>query len=186
MLNHKKVLVVDDDEIMLRAVSRQSSPLLDLHIATTANSAREVVLKHNPSLAVVDLCIGTLSGIDLISELKSINGEISVILVSAYTSIDVAVRAIRAGASDVIEKPVTLGEILERIGRKGQYQHCQTFEPEPATLARAQWEYVQRVLGDCNGNVSMAARKLGVYRTTLRRWLRMPAPPGSPGSTNYR
>jgi two-component system response regulator RegA len=163
----RTILVVDDDEGILRAYAR--TPRQDLTFLTAQNSAsaRDLARQHHPDLIIVDLQLGTESGLDLVHDLKAVEPNACVVVVSGYGSVDAAVRAMRAGADDVIEKPVTFREIMHRL--EGDDDEASTFEPP--TLQRAQWEHVQRVLADTNGNISMTARKLGVYRTTLRRWL---------------
>lgn len=169
----KTVLVVDDDEGLLRAYERailvaKAKPFTASNVASATKLARETA----PDLAIVDLQLGRDSGIDLVAKLKAMSSPPAVVMISGYGSIETTVSAMRAGADDVIEKPVAFAEIVRRLETKGQ----RAADFEPATLERAQWEHVQRVLADCGGNVSMTARKLGVYRTTLRRWLRKHAP----------
>jgi len=116
----------------------------------------------------VDLRLGNASGIDLIRELKRDLPDLMVVLCSGYLSVAAAVAAVRAGADIVVFKPITFREILQRIEES-------TEEPDledTPTLARAEWEHIMRVLADCNGNVSMAARRLGIYRSSLQRRLR--------------
>jgi two-component system response regulator RegA len=73
----------------------------------------------------------------------------------------------------VLFKPIHPTEIVRRLP--------QLDVEEPAyvtpTLARAEWEHIQRVLLDCDGNVSEAARRLGILRQSLQRRLRKHAPP---------
>jgi len=167
----RTILVVDDDETLLRGFARV--PRQDVTFLTAKDSitARTLAREHRPDLTIVDLQLGGESGIELLKELKTADPNACVVMVSGYGSIDATVWAMRAGADDVIEKPVSYREIILRLeGELGQ----PTFQP--TTVDRARWEHIQRVLRDTNGNISMAARKLGVYRTTLKRWLRKYAP----------
>jgi two-component system response regulator RegA len=182
----RNVLVVDDDQLVLRAYERAALTDMYVYTATDAAAAKEIVRKQRPDVVIVDLYLGRHSGLDLIRDLTEMSPGLPLILVSSYASVEIAVqalRALRAGALDVIEKPVKLSEVICRMnatnGNSGM-------DREPITLARAQWEHVQRVLADCRGNISMTARKLGIYRTTLRRWLSRTAPPIACGSINYR
>lgn len=168
----RTILVVDDDERLLRAYSRTHPQAVTFFTAQDSATALALAGEHHPELVIVDLQLGKESGITLVRELRTSLPDACIVLVSGYGSIDTTVSAMRAGADDVVEKPVTLREIIFRVER--ELNDPTTFEP--ATLERAQWEHIQRVLGDTNGNISMAARKLGVYRTTLRRWLRKSAP----------
>jgi len=165
------VLVVDDDEQVLRAWKRTARER-NVFTASDATTARHLAHTERPDLVIVDLRLGNASGIDLIRELKHDLPDLVLALCSGYLSVAVAVAAVRAGAEIVVFKPITLPEILQRF-------EDSTNEPDPAdtpTLARAEWEHIMRVLADCNGNVSRAARRLGIYRSSLQRRLRKHAP----------
>lgn len=168
----RTVLVVDDDERLLRTYTRTPTQDVTFLTANDSASARSLARQHQPELAIVDLQLGKESGIELVRQLKTDDPRACVVLISGYGSVDATVWAMRAGADDVVEKPVTFREIVRRL--EGNVDEPSVFEP--ITLERAQWEHIHRVLGDANGNISMAARRLGVYRTTLRRWLRKSAP----------
>jgi len=168
------VLIVDDDRNLLASfashVGRRTGSLA--LTATTSSSAMELANKHRPELAIVDLQLGSESGIELIRELKREHPAITAVLISGYSSVQSTVLAMRAGADDVLVKPITWAEIMQRLEPDGGGEP----PPQTPTLARAQWEHIHRVLADCDGNISLAARKLGMYRSTLQRWLRRHAP----------
>ncbi len=168
----RTVLVVDDDDLLLSAYRRCMERTYTVLVAKTAAEALAIAAKRRPDVAIVDLHLGSESGIDLIRALKRAHPQLFAVLISGYASVDIAVTAMRAGADDVLPKPVTSAEILKRVGDP----RVEPREIETPTLARAQWEHVHRVLSDCDGNVSMAARRLGMYRSTLQRWLRRHAP----------
>jgi two-component system response regulator RegA len=165
-----RVLLVDDDELVERAFRRALASNVVLTTARNRATAIEAIRATPPDLAIVDLQLGRESGIDVVRDIKGESSHTRIVVISGYGSVDATVWAMRAGADDVIEKPTTFAEIVRR---------CDATEPsefEPVSLERAQWEHVRRVLNACGGNVSLTARRLGVYRTTLRRWLHKPAP----------
>jgi two-component system response regulator RegA len=168
----RTVLVVDDDDQLLRAYQSALGPERRVIAAKTIAAATAVVREHTVDLAIVDFQLRGECGIDLIAPLKDACPGLVFVLVTGYGSMDVAARAARAGADEVLAKPITYAEILARVSDPCP-DAAQTVTP---TLARAQWEHIHRVLKDSDGNVSMAARKLGVYRSTLQRWLRRHAP----------
>ena len=167
----ESVLVVDDDEKLLRACQRVTGR--SVFTAANAAAAMQVAAHAKPELAIVDLRIGDDSGIELVRELKAAHPALVVVLCSGYLSVTTAVAAVRAGADIVLFKPVTFDEILKRV--EEDVEDAPDLGETP-TLARAEWEHIMRVLADCNGNVSMAARRLGIYRSSLQRKLRKYAP----------
>jgi two-component system response regulator RegA len=166
------VLVVDDDERVLATYDRYRARGRNILTASNVDAACEIARKHAPDLAVVDLQLGKESGIDLIRKLKALSASTIVVMLSGYASVEATVQAMRAGAEDVVIKPVSLSEIMRRLDDDGEA----TDAIETPTLERAQWEHVQRVLADCDGNITHAAERLGVYRSTMQRWLRKQTP----------
>lgn len=165
------VLVVDDDERTLGSWKRAARER-NVVTASDAMTARQLASLERPDLAIVDLRLGNASGIDLIRELKRDLPDLMVVLCSGYLSVAAAVAATRAGADIVVFKPITFREIMQRIEQSADDADLE----DTPTLARAEWEHIMRVLADCNGNVSMAARRLGIYRSSLQRRLRKYAP----------
>ena len=162
----RTVLVVDDDERILASWKRVERGRKIL-TASDAITARQLASTERPDVAIVDLRLGNTSGIDLIRALKQDLPALTVVLCSGYLSVGKAVTAMRAGAQVVVVKPITPREIFRRLEQGDE-------EPElddTPTLAHAEHEHIRRVLADCNGNISMAARRLGIYRSSLQRAL---------------
>jgi two-component system response regulator RegA len=147
-------------------------------VAETSSEAVEYATAEIFDLAIVDLRIGRTaamleSGIEVVRELKKLQPGIAVALVSGYLSVETAVSASRAGADLVKFKPVTIPELLHALG---QGEPAAALTAETPSLARAEWEHLQRVLADAKGNVSEAARRLRIFRTSLQRKLKKQAP----------
>jgi len=169
----QRVLVADDDIVLLRTLGlalRRTGNVTTV-TATTRKTAMELARQHRPQLAIVDLQLGDDSGLDLVRDLRSEVPDIVLVMVTAYGSMEVAVRAIKAGANEVMGKPVTAREILARIN--GGVADLMIETP---SADRALWEHVHRVLADCSGNKSEAARRLRRPRSWLRRFLARVAP----------
>ena len=105
----------------------------------------------------------------MVRELKAEMPGSRFALVSGYLTTDVTVAAVRAGADVVLTKPVTGTEIVRRLEDANTVP---ADEPSTPTLAQAESEHIARVMEDCNGNISEAARRLGIYRSSLQRRLR--------------
>jgi ActR/RegA family two-component response regulator len=169
----ERVLVVDDDESLLRAfrLSLEHGLRLTTFTASTAQAALRLAHEHRPHLVIVDLHLGTGSGLDLLKELRADHPGIALVMITAYGSVELAVRAVKAGADEVVEKPVTPREILARLQGAPA-----ALEIDTPSADRALWEHVSRVLADCSGNKSETARRLRRPRSWLRRFLARTAP----------
>jgi two-component system response regulator RegA len=177
-LSPARVLLVDDD---VRLRDRVHRAMLARGVDTlTASDAEEALLRAReaaPTHAVVDLRMPDGSGIDLIPALAAAVPDIRIVVLTGYGSIATAVEAMRRGACDYLTKPADADQIL---GALGLASAPPAREPEPdetaaPSLERVEWEHIQRVLGDCGGNVTQAARVLGLHRRTLQRKLAIAA-----------
>src|SRR5215475_4972302 len=168
------VLLVDDDELWVRACERGFRGMgCAVRAAASVSGALAAASEQPPDLVVADVRLGGECGIDLIEPLRQAHPDCSIAMVSAYLSVALTAVAVRKGAHLVMFKPVHPTEIVRRLP---QFDVDGQAYVTP-TLARAEWEHIQRVLVDCNGNVSEAARRLGILRQSLQRRLRKHAPP---------
>jgi two-component system response regulator RegA len=161
---------VDDDSTFRdRLVSALSARQLSAQGAGSPAEALGAAARFRPDRAVIDLRMPGGSGIDLIPGLLDINPEMEIVVLTSYGSIATALEAIRRGAADYLTKPADTDQILAAFDRSGEASL-----PAPGSapsLARVEWEHIQRVLTDCGGNISQAARVLGIHRRSLQRKL---------------
>jgi two-component system response regulator RegA len=170
VISFRKLLVVDDDELILRSYTRAFSSVVQVFTAPTSAVATFVARTERPDLVVVDLRLRNEWGVDVVKRLREILPASRIVLASAFVSASSAVAAVRAGADDVIAKPVRAGDLERELAAKP------STDPFPS-LARIEWDHILRALDACSGNVSRAARLLGVRRTSLQRKLKR-GPPG--------
>ncbi|NNL67233.1 MAG: response regulator [Myxococcales bacterium] len=167
------ILVVDDDlpfrERLTRALADRG---FDVRAAANPEQALESARSESPELAIVDLRMPGGSGLDVVGALTALDPATRIVVLTGYGSIATAVEAVRRGAVDYLSKPADVDEILARFARDGDRP------PEPVpedasvpSLARVEWEHINRILTDCDGNVSQAARLLGLHRRSLQRKL---------------
>ena len=98
-------------------------------------------------------------------------------VLTGYGSIATAVEAMRLGARDYLTKPCHADRILMAFEVEPEPLQEQRLEYEIPSLARLEWEHIERVLRECNGNISKAARVLGMHRRTLQHKLaKFPVP----------
>jgi len=166
------LLIVDDDDVFRRRLARAFRERgLEVGEAASAEEALAACGQPQPPRAVVlDLRLGTLSGLSVLSAIAEQADPPRVLVLTGYGSIATAVHAVRLGAHAYLPKPADADEILEALMRAAEPRA--SIEPTPSwqapSLARAEWEHIQRVLGDSGGNISEAARRLGIARRTLQ------------------
>jgi two-component system response regulator RegA len=172
MTGQLSILVVDDDAVFRERLARA---LLqrghEVRTAANADDALALAQAESPEYAVVDLKMPGRGGLQLLAELKALDASTEVVVLTGYGSIATALEAVRRGALDYVAKPVDADELLAAFGRAGGAPAALPETAVTPTLARAEWEHIQRVLSDCEGNVSEAARRLGLHRKSLQRKL---------------
>jgi len=171
----RTVLVVDDEQTLLAAARRTMAASCTVITAPDVYEALKLARDLRPELAIIDLRINEDSGLELLRSLKQELPSTIVVLYSGYMSLSTAVAAARAGAEHVFPKPITFKEILRRVTNDNE-PDIDPLDDTPS-LARVEFDHITRVLDDCNGNISEAARRLGIFRSTLQRRLRKYAPP---------
>jgi two-component system response regulator RegA len=168
----QSILLVDDDEIFVQRLGRAFRDRgYEVRTASDYDNAMALARTESPELAVVDLRMPGRSGLELVRDLKQNDPATSILVLTGYGSIATAVEAIRIGAKDYLPKPADIDDILAALSRADDDKKVMPSDFQPPSLARAEWEHIHRVLGDCEGNVSEAARRLGIHRRSLQRKL---------------
>ena len=162
-------LIVDDDPMFrARLIKALQTRGLQAVGAASGNEAVETARRLKPQAAVVDLRMpGGMGGLEVVRELVAAAPGIQVVVLTGYGSIASAVEAVHLGAIDYLQKPLDADQILAAFEKDPEAAPAET----TPSLARVEWEHIQRVLNDCEGNISMAARKLGLHRRSLQRKL---------------
>ncbi|HVY28434.1 MAG TPA: response regulator [Polyangiaceae bacterium] len=164
------LLVVEDDQwLRERLVRAFQDRGLAAHGAASVSEAL-ALSEDAPELAVIDLRVGDESGLDVLRALIQKDPATRVVMLTGYGSIATAVEAIRLGAVHYLTKPADADQILAALSR-GSGGESVPLGTEPLTLARAEWEHINHVLVSVSGNISEAARRLGLHRRSLQRKL---------------
>ena len=171
----EQILLVDDDAVFRARLARA---LGDRGCRVTAVAGLGDVLAVCAAIrydgAVVDLRLASGSGLEVVRFLASQMNAMPIVVLTGYGSIASALQAVRCGALDYLTKPVDPDRLLAAL-RGGPREAPPRGEHLPGqdapTLDRVEWEHIQRVLSDCAGNVSEAARRLGIDRRSLQRKL---------------
>jgi two-component system response regulator RegA len=169
----ESVLLIDDDEVFVRVLARALAARgFDVRTAGNRADALLAAREQEPDHAVLDLKLGEENGLALIPELLEIQPDLRILLLTGYASIATAVEAIKRGATDYLAKPVDADQVVQALrggGEGAEPAATASFAAPP--LKRLEWEHIQRVLAECDGNISEAARRLGLHRRTLQRKL---------------
>lgn len=164
------VLIVDDDAVFGRLLARTlSAQGYAVETAADASEALAAMREHQPDFVLLDMKLGEDAGLDLIEPLLAIRSDAHVIVLTAYASIPTTVEAMRRGATDYLCKPVDSDTVLRAL--RGETVAADAGEDGPMSLRRLEWEHIQRLLQDNDGNVSETARQLGMHRRSLQRKL---------------
>ncbi len=169
----RAVLIIDDDEVF-RTRLRRAFELRgwEAHVAASGKEAQLRAREIGPDLAIVDLRMPGESGLDVVKDLRDWDSTVSIIVLTGYGSIATALEAVRRGADHYLSKPVDVDQILVAYETVESSRPGDTLPPTTVpSLARVEWEHIQRVLTDCGGNVSQAAKLLGLHRRSLQRKL---------------
>lgn len=166
------LLLVEDDDILRRRLARAFRERgIEVREATGLAEAREHARREAPEFAVVDLRLQDASGLDVVKELAAVEPTTSIVVLTGYGSIATALEAVRLGATHYLTKPADVEEILSALTRHDEPSEGQSELTTTPSLARVEWEHINRVLADCGGNISQAARVLGLHRRSLQRKL---------------
>jgi two-component system response regulator RegA len=173
------VLLVDDDEVFRSRLARAFRDRgWEVREAGDLGDALAAAEEETPEYVVVDLRLPGGSGLEAVRRLKALDATTAIVVLTGYGSIATGLDALRLGAAHYLTKPADVDEVIAGFGRAGggaAAVDVDVFLPDPTldtpSLARVEWEHINRVLADSGGNISEAARRLGLHRRSLQRKL---------------
>lgn len=172
----KRILIIDDDihlsQVLARSLERQG---YQARIAANGQEALAQATEFIPEWITLDLRLEQESGLGLIRELKTRLPDCRIVMLTGYASIPTAVEAIKLGAHNYLHKPATLQELIAAFDETEMVSE-ELPESEVMSVDRLEWEHIQRVLNEHQGNISATARALNMHRRTLQRKLQKYAP----------
>jgi two-component system response regulator RegA len=131
----------------------------------------DLAARVSPDLVLLDLKMPDAGGLDLIEDIKELDSTITVMMLTGYGSIATATHALKLGADHYLSKPVDAEQILAAYAELATPSSAVKVPTTVPSLARVEWEHIQRVLADCSGNITQAAKLLGIHRRSLQRKL---------------
>lgn len=166
-----RLLLVDDDETYCRVLkSALEKRDYEVLVANDVQRGIELAEQNLPEYAVIDLRIGHESGLELVKKLISLDANTSCVMLTGFASIATAVEAIKLGAVHYLTKPANADEILAAL-HKNEGDSTVSINENPLSVKRLEWEHLQKILMQHDGNISAAARALNMHRRTLQRKL---------------
>lgn len=171
MTASRRIMVIDDDPVFNRVLTRALGQRgYDVVSAHSVDEARTLAQEMRPPLAVLDLNLAGASGLALIGPLKAARADCRIVVLTGYASIATAVEAIKLGATHYLAKPTDVDAILAAFAATSPAAPAAP-PSQPLSVDRLEWEHIQRVLKEHEGNISATARALRMHRRTLQRKL---------------
>lgn len=170
-MNKRSILVVEDDaalrERLVKAFVKRG---FEAKGAPDGAAAIAAARTDSPEYAVIDQRLPDCNGLEVIQNLHSLDPATRMVMLTGYGSITSALEAVRLGAVHYLTKPATVDDILAALFRDANEPFTRGDEEVPS-LEEAEWDHINRVLSDCDGNISQASRLLGIHRRSLQRKL---------------
>jgi two-component system response regulator RegA len=166
-----KLLIVEDDKSFARTLERSFGRRgYQVRVANEPGELDVLLQAFHPSHAVVDLKLGTESGLAVVQRLHEEDPQMLIVVLTGFASIATAVEAIKLGASHYLAKPANTDDIIAAF-EKAAGDATAAIGSRPTSIKTLEWERINEVLAETDFNISEAARRLGMHRRTLARKL---------------
>ena len=172
------ILIADDDQVFARVLADALQG--KGYTVSTVFELRKVlptIAAQSVQCILLDLMMGEESSLPLIPEIVSHHPDCNVVVLTGYASVATTVQALKSGATNYLAKPVGVREVLAILDEQALSLSDNGTSKVPVDdielmpLHQVEWEHIQRVLIEHDGNISATARALGLHRRTLQRKL---------------
>ena len=171
----RSILIVDDDAVFASTLALSFERKgIQACVALNKEQALAAVGQQQFTDITLDLNLGEQSGLQLIAQLRSFQAQANLLVLTGYASIATTVQAIKLGADNYLAKPADSAAILRALDEDAldaDMAVADSVEFHTMSVSRLEWEHIQRVLNEHDGNVSATARALSMHRRTLQRKL---------------
>ncbi len=168
----RRLLVVDDDDAFRESLVLEFEDRGYTVVgAADHRQALSAAASHRPHFAVVDLKLGGDRGLEVLKDLVERLPGLCAVVLTGYASVATAVEAVKLGARHYLTKPCDPDDIEAAFARR-EGDPTVEIADQPLSLARHEREYIEYMLSQSGGNISEAARRLGLHRQSLQRKLR--------------
>ncbi len=167
------LMIVEDDEAFSRTLRRSFERRgYVVHGAAGLDGVRKILDVARPTHAVVDLKLGTESGLAVVRHLHQHDADLMIVVLTGYASIATAVEAIKLGASNYLVKPSNTDDIEAAFEEDVAPESIELpVAGRTTSIKTLEMERIHQVLAETQFNISEAARRLGMHRRTLARKL---------------
>lgn len=171
-MTERTLLIVEDDDSFARTLKRsfERRNYRVLHAAST-EEVEGILATDAPQFAVVDLKLGTESGLSVVAQLHAHNEDMAIVVLTGFASIATAVEAVKRGACNYLVKPSNSDDIELAFQADGESAKLPEVGTRPTSIKTLEMERIHAVLVETDFNISEAARRLGMHRRTLARKL---------------
>ncbi|WP_188236340.1 response regulator transcription factor [Sphingopyxis sp. LK2115] len=171
MTDRRQLLIVEDDETFARTLKRSFERRgYDVFVADSPEAMDAVLTTARPGYAVVDLKLGSASGLACVQALRAADPAMRIVVLTGFASIATAVEAIKLGASYYLAKPSNTDDI-EAAFERAEGNPDAALDARPSSIKTVEWEHIHQTLVETGFNISETARRLGMHRRTLARKL---------------
>ncbi len=168
----RKLLIIDDDETF-RDILARSLRRSGFAVNTAGTPAHSLALcrEHDPEYILLDLNLAGQSGLNLVAPLLDISPGARIVILTGYASIQTAVSALKLGAAQYLPKPASVIDIIKALVEDTIDIPDYHGDADRLTVQHLEWEYIQRILAEHDGNITATAKALKMHRRTLQRKL---------------
>ncbi len=167
----RRLMIVEDDATFARTLQRSFERRGYLvWVARSPEELDALLVEAAPGYAVVDLKLGTASGLTCVERLHAHDPKMLIVVLTGFASIATAVEAIKLGACHYLAKPSNTDDVEAAFSRAAGDTDVAIGE-RATSIKTLEWEHINETLAETGFNISETARRLGMHRRTLARKL---------------
>jgi two-component system response regulator RegA len=167
----RRLLIVEDDVTFARTLQRSFERRgYRVWVAHGPDALDALLDEASPNFAVVDLKLGTASGLGCVQRLHAHDPAMLIVVLTGFASIATAVEAIKLGACHYLAKPANTDDVEAAFSRAGG-NVGEAIGGRASSIKTLEWERINETLAETGFNISETARRLGMHRRTLARKL---------------